>query len=53
MSFGTREDAEIMAQSFAKIILKIPKKYRNISIGGIFILQILGIYYLQYIFNKN
>ena len=52
MSIGTREDAKIMARVFAKILLKVPKEYRKVFIGGFFLLQMFAIYYLHTTLHK-
>ena len=52
MLFATREDAEITARIFAKFFLRFPEEYRRIAVGGFFLLQFLGIYYLHTTLHK-
>ena len=53
MSFGTREDAELFGKIFAKMVLKIPERYRTYAISSFVLLEIFIIYYLHTLTNKN
>lgn len=52
MLINTKEDAIIFSKMAADIVLKIPKKYRKITIIFYILLNLFCIYYLHQILHN-